>query len=71
MKIDQIMQFRAHDLNSSYYLSLTSKNSFLASTVVKVSYFTSLFILVGEIVTMFDKIQTCQLDVIFNCNFKR
>ena len=71
MIIDQIMQFRAHDLNSSYYLSLTSKNSFLASTVVKVSYFTSLFILVGEIVTMFDKIQTCRLDVIFNCNFKR
>ena len=65
------MQFRAHDLNSSYYLSLTSKNSFLGSTVVKVSYFTSLFILVGEIVTMFDEIQTCQLDVIFNCNFKR
>ena len=70
MIIDQIMQFRAHDLNSSYYLSLTSKNSCLASTVVKVPYFTSFFILVGEIVTMFDKSQTCQLDVIFNCNFK-
>ena len=45
MIIDQIMQFRAHDLNSSYYLSLTSKNSCLASTVVKVPYFTSFFIL--------------------------